>query len=319
MTRQHITDESVSGRKYFHTLLNMVDDDLNPYQYRLYGHYVRVAGEHGACYESVRTTARITRMSPAMVVKTRNELTALRFIECVKSDDPNETIAVTVVDRWADNIARYSDKRSPHKQGVHQVNTGVHDINTGVHQESLKKNSLKKNSLKKNQTTTTGSGSGELPAAPAVLPPASTLPEQSADSGLPASKVESSKEEKGSAQKEESVTVQDDGLAQVITAYESNIGAITPLLADTLKSALDDYAAAWIVEAIGIAVKSEKRFWRYVEGILKRWKRDGKDTPVSAGSTPAKTAANGRQQQYVTVPAGTNPFTSVQTKGTSND
>lgn len=102
----------------------------------------------------------------------------------------------------------------------------------------------------------------------------------------------------------------------MVEAYEANIGAITPLIRDTLLDALSDYSAAWIVEAIGIAVKSEKRFWRYVEGILKKWKRDGKDTPLAASATTAKPES---KQQYVTVPAGKNPFTSVHTKEVSHD
>lgn len=161
-------------------------------------------------------------------------------------------------------------------------------------------------------TTTTGSGGSELPAASTELPPASQIPEPPADSTLPASKPESTKEEKSSAKKEESP----DGLVNVVEAYEANIGAITPLIRDTLLDALSDYSAAWIVEAIGIAVKSEKRFWRYVEGILKKWKRDGKDTPLAASATTAKPES---KQQYVTVPAGKNPFTSVHTKEVSHD
>ncbi len=58
--------------------------------------------------------------------------------------------------------------------------------------------------------------------------------------------------------------------------YEENIGPLTPLIADALKDAEDEYSAGWIEEALEIAVKNNKRNWRYVEAILKRWKEEGR-------------------------------------------
>ncbi len=59
--------------------------------------------------------------------------------------------------------------------------------------------------------------------------------------------------------------------------YESNIGIITPMIANALKDAEKEYPAKWIVEAFQLAVENNKRNWRYCEAILKRWKNDGKD------------------------------------------
>jgi len=58
--------------------------------------------------------------------------------------------------------------------------------------------------------------------------------------------------------------------------YEENIGALTPLIADTLKDAEETYQAEWIAEAIELAVKNNKRNWKYCEAILKRWKEEGR-------------------------------------------
>jgi DnaD/phage-associated family protein len=63
--------------------------------------------------------------------------------------------------------------------------------------------------------------------------------------------------------------------ANIFKLYEENLGALTPLIADALKDAEKDYPGEWIAEAIEIAVKSNKRNWRYVEAILKRWKEEG--------------------------------------------
>ncbi len=61
----------------------------------------------------------------------------------------------------------------------------------------------------------------------------------------------------------------------IFKLYEENIGPLTPLLADALKEAEQIYRPEWVAEAVEIAVKNNKRNWRYVEAILKHWKEDG--------------------------------------------
>jgi len=63
----------------------------------------------------------------------------------------------------------------------------------------------------------------------------------------------------------------------VFKLYEENIGPLTPLIADMLKEAEELYRNEWFEEAITIAVKNNKRKWKYVEAILKRWKEEGKN------------------------------------------
>ncbi len=62
----------------------------------------------------------------------------------------------------------------------------------------------------------------------------------------------------------------------IFKVYEENIGPLTPLIADMLKDAEETYQAEWIEEALSITVKNNKRNWKYVEAILKRWKEEGK-------------------------------------------
>ena len=59
--------------------------------------------------------------------------------------------------------------------------------------------------------------------------------------------------------------------------YEGNIGPLTPLLADALRDAEAQYPSEWIEDAIRIAVERNKRSWRYVEAILRRWQEGGRD------------------------------------------
>ena len=63
----------------------------------------------------------------------------------------------------------------------------------------------------------------------------------------------------------------------IFTLYEENIGPITPLLAEALGDAEDEYPANWIEEAFRIAVERNVRNWRYVEAILRRWHERGYD------------------------------------------
>jgi len=62
----------------------------------------------------------------------------------------------------------------------------------------------------------------------------------------------------------------------VFRLYEENIGPLTPLIADALKDAEDTYAPEWIVEAIDLAAKNNKRSWSYCQAILRRWKEEGR-------------------------------------------
>ena len=62
----------------------------------------------------------------------------------------------------------------------------------------------------------------------------------------------------------------------IFRLYEENIGPLTPLIADALKDAEETYSAEWIAETIELAVKHNKRSWKYCEAILKRWKEEGR-------------------------------------------
>jgi len=63
----------------------------------------------------------------------------------------------------------------------------------------------------------------------------------------------------------------------IFQLYEQNIGPITPILAEALADAEDEYPQNWIEEAFRIAVERNVRHWRYVEAILRRWQEKGYD------------------------------------------
>ena len=68
----------------------------------------------------------------------------------------------------------------------------------------------------------------------------------------------------------------------IFTLYEQNIGPLTPLVADELREAELEYPPAWIEEAMRQAVEYNKRNWRYVHGILRRWQTEGRGNGIDS-------------------------------------
>ena len=86
----------------------------------------------------------------------------------------------------------------------------------------------------------------------------------------------------------------DDVLALLSQLYESNIGTITPLIAEELKEAAERYQARpkWVEAAFREAAKANVRNWKYIQRILERWELEGPaygglggDPESSSGST----------------------------------
>lgn len=71
----------------------------------------------------------------------------------------------------------------------------------------------------------------------------------------------------------------------IFSLYEQNIGPLTPMIAETLRQAQETYPAAWIEDAIRIALENNVRKWRYVEAILEDWHTRGRDEREDRGDT----------------------------------
>ncbi|MCI0477669.1 MAG: DnaD domain protein [Anaerolineales bacterium] len=70
----------------------------------------------------------------------------------------------------------------------------------------------------------------------------------------------------------------------IFALYEQNIGLLTPMLAEELKEAEQQYPGEWIAEAIKIAVEQNKHSWSYARKILERWKTEGRGTKTKKKS-----------------------------------
>ena len=68
-----------------------------------------------------------------------------------------------------------------------------------------------------------------------------------------------------------------DEAPNIFRLYEENIGPLTPMIADALREAEQEYPIQWLEDALRIAVENNARNWRYVEAILERWQDKGRD------------------------------------------
>ena len=62
----------------------------------------------------------------------------------------------------------------------------------------------------------------------------------------------------------------------IFRLYEENIGMLTPLVADELRAAEEEYPTEWVQDAIREAAANNVHNWRYVAAILERWKKVGR-------------------------------------------
>lgn len=121
--------------KYVHTLLNIAEYELDPFQYRLLGHYVRTIPfiEAGLKKpESLRDTSKICKMSVDKVKTARDQLVEMGYIIILKQPDGNDKAAgsgarIHIADRWADNVTHSEEHIRNIVQGSQEpVRDSVH-------------------------------------------------------------------------------------------------------------------------------------------------------------------------------------------------
>jgi DnaD/phage-associated family protein len=80
----------------------------------------------------------------------------------------------------------------------------------------------------------------------------------------------------------------------IFALYEDNVGMLSPMIADELREAEENFPAIWIEDAFREAVENNKRSWRYIAAILDRWEREGK----SDGGPGRGTSKTGYQEYF---------------------
>ena len=65
--------------------------------------------------------------------------------------------------------------------------------------------------------------------------------------------------------------------SNVFSLYEQNIGALTPMIVEELRDAEATFPAAWIEDAIRIAVRNNARRLKYIRAVLERMRAEGRN------------------------------------------
>ena len=69
----------------------------------------------------------------------------------------------------------------------------------------------------------------------------------------------------------------------IFALYEENVGLLTPIIAEELREAEVTYPYEWVKDAFRESVALNRRSWRYIEAILKRWQTEGREHGESGG------------------------------------
>lgn len=78
-------------------------------------------------------------------------------------------------------------------------------------------------------------------------------------------------------------TILDPNFAAIVNAFHSEIGMISSTIKDKLEAICGEYPVEVVTDAISEAARQNHRSLAYVEGILKRWKVDGKGSKKAPG------------------------------------
>jgi DnaD/phage-associated family protein len=73
----------------------------------------------------------------------------------------------------------------------------------------------------------------------------------------------------------------------VFGLFEQNYQRLTDKTATLLNDAIAEYSEPWVIDALNEGIERNKRSWKYVEAILKRWQQDGRGNG-KAGRIPEK-------------------------------
>lgn len=84
----------------------------------------------------------------------------------------------------------------------------------------------------------------------------------------------------------------------VFKVYEENIGALTPLVAESISEALAEHPESDVIDAIKVAVEGNARSWKYVTAVLRRWAAEGRAGRETDGK-PERHSESNRSDEFI--------------------
>lgn len=105
-------------RDNFAMIPRIAEKDLDPFEYRLFGHYSQVCGQDGGrCWQGSKTIHETTGLSIGKITRVRNSLAVKGYIRVDtpdgKSRNRGEGISVSLVDLWQENRERCQGEKTP--------------------------------------------------------------------------------------------------------------------------------------------------------------------------------------------------------------
>lgn len=94
--------------------------------------------------------------------------------------------------------------------------------------------------------------------------------------------------------KKKEVEEESSGGSNIFSLYEQSIGMLAPIMVEELKLAEQTYSFNWIEDAFKEAIRLNKRNWKYINAILERWGREGRDV----GGQKKQTKAESNPEEY---------------------
>ena len=91
----------------------------------------------------------------------------------------------------------------------------------------------------------------------------------------------------------------DDGWRIVVDTYQHEIGMITPSVSEEIKAYFAEMGPILIVDAIKEASRNNVRKWSYIDGVLKKWRANGRQAKSSADGADAWEQLKGNVPDYM--------------------
>jgi DNA replication protein len=85
----------------------------------------------------------------------------------------------------------------------------------------------------------------------------------------------------------------------IFVLYEQNIGPLTPLIADLLRNAAEQYSDQEVTIAIRAAVEQNARSWRYVEAVLEGRSSEGRESRAEPDAEERKKYVEGKYSDFI--------------------
>ena len=229
------------------------------------------ANEEGYCFPAYATIAKKTRVSERQAIRVVKTLIDDGFVTVSKQGDG----------RGISNVFKINITKLEEKRVTSEVEKGDIQGKKGDIQGKKRVTSrVKKGDIQGNRTIYITNI--EPPIEPAGGPPKG----EASSSGSSSSSIGGNEKEKIPATMQTitppaaaaaAAPDENEGKWQAVcNAYESEIGVFTSMTSEIVREAMEDYGAITVVDAIKAAATQNVRKWAYVDGILKRWKANGR-------------------------------------------